>query len=80
LSFTFRFTFRAAFLSTFAALCFDPPALQRDSNCTIHRCSVLAKKRSLALGQLDGDDSDHGGCKRSNNQKPFQRLASKQNH
>ena len=79
LTLSLRLSFRLS-LRPLAALCFDPPALQQHSKCAINYWRVLTKERRLALGQLDGDDLDHGGFKRSNNQKPFQRLASKQNH
>ena len=75
------------FAPTFAPLSFylrsalfRSPRLKRDSNCTINPCSVLTEERRLALGQLNSDVLDYGGFKRSNNQKPFQRLANKQNH
>ena len=51
LTLSFRLSFRPL-----AALCFDPPALQRDNKCTINRCSVLTKERRLAPDQIDGED------------------------
>ena len=63
LRFSFHLSLHFRSLSTFAALCFVPATLQRDSKCATNRWGVLTEERRLVLGQPDREYLDHDTAK-----------------